>query len=103
MRRFIHGYFLALGLMLAVTGCSPWQKLSMNEYLQGPELIGQGGPIRVTTIYGDTYEGKGMKESNRERLVMELVEPGSNSKLSGMILSIPKDKIKEISQWVTIY
>jgi len=75
----------------------------MNEYLQGPELIGEGGPIRVTTIYGDTYEGKGMKDSNRERLVMELGEPGSDSRLSGMILSIPKDKVKEIRKWVPIY
>ncbi|SRR5258708_7669850 len=102
MRSFPRRYFLILPLMLAIAGCSPWQTLNLNEYLERPDLIPKIGPIRVTTIYGETYEGGALKESDRERLVMELSEPGNDSKLSGIVVSIPKDKVKAILRWVAL-
>jgi hypothetical protein len=91
--------------MLTAAGCSPWQTFRLKEYLERPDQIKEDAPfgIRVTTIYGDTYEGAVLKESDRDRLVMELHEPGSDAKWSGMVLSIPKDKVKAIQRYVLIY
>jgi hypothetical protein len=99
MRFIYRGWFLTIGLMLPVSGCSPWQTVNVSSFLEYPER----GAIRVTTVYGDTYEGGVRDETTKERLVMELRDPSDNSRLSGIILSIPKEKVTQILRWVPIY
>jgi hypothetical protein len=99
MRLSAFSGILTAALMLSNSGCSPWQAVEVDSYLDHPERA----PIRVTTVYGDTYEGGVRNETTRDRLVMDLSDPDDSSKLSGMILSIPKEKVKRILRYVIIY
>ena len=53
MRLSAFSGILTAALMLSNSGCSPWQAVEVDSYLDHPERA----PIRVTTVYGDTYEG----------------------------------------------
>ena len=105
MRSFPFSKLLPLCLVLAISGCSPWQTLELSDYLQSPNHIKELAPdgIRVTTIYGELYEGMVSEESNAERLVVQLRRPGSERNLSGITISIPKAKVSAIQRWMRIF
>ena len=108
-------------LIIGIAGCSPWQTLELETYLAEPEYIKDRGfyGILVTTIFGDTYEGYVLEESDSERLVIEIKapipserpgghslsrdDPWRNHRRSGVVISIAKDEVKAIKVWTPIY
>ena len=80
-------------MVILLSSCTSWHEQNLESYKrQGPV---ENEAVRITTTFGEVYQGRAKKGADPEQLVLELNQ--------GIILTIPFKSIGKVEIFGPVY